>query len=85
MQNAPVVTANKKTADLPSGQKSHDFLLDPLPVPEAIESDGDTVWGLWEDSLEEQKGQQGGAPAGDAHPDFEDTLAIDPDELDPLT
>lgn len=24
---------------------------DPIPVPEAHESDGDTLWGLWEDSI----------------------------------
>lgn len=24
---------------------------DPIPVPEAVESDGDTMWGLWEDSI----------------------------------
>lgn len=24
---------------------------DPIPVPEAVESDGDTLWGLWEDSI----------------------------------
>ncbi len=79
MQNAPVATSIKKPGDASSGPKSHDFMLDPLPVPEAIESNGDTAWGLWEDTLEEQKG---GKPGGDAHPDFEDTVAIDPDDPD---
>ncbi len=25
--------------------------LDPLPVPEAVESDTDSAWGLWQDSI----------------------------------
>ena len=24
---------------------------DPIPVPDAVESDGDTAWGLWENSI----------------------------------
>ena len=30
---------------------AHDFLLDPLPVPDATESNTDTAWGLWEHTL----------------------------------
>lgn len=76
MQNAPVATSNKKTGDLTSSPKSQDFMLDPLPVPEAVESNTDTAWGLWEDTLEEQKS---GKPAAHTHQDFEDTVAFDPD------
>ena len=25
--------------------------LDPVPVPEVVESDTDSAWGLWEDSI----------------------------------
>jgi hypothetical protein len=28
-----------------------DFSLEPLPVPDATESNTDTAWGLWEHSL----------------------------------
>lgn len=46
---------------------------DPIPVPEAIESDTDTAWGLWEDSVAPQS--QGPDTA------FDNTL---PAELLPL-
>ena len=83
MQNAPVVTSNKNAGDALSSAKSHDFMLDPLPVPEAVESDTDTAWGLWEDTLEEQK--SGGKTAQPSPPDFEDTVAFDPEsDPDPL-
>jgi hypothetical protein len=32
--------------------QTHDFSFDPLPVPDAIESDSDTAWGLWEHTLQ---------------------------------
>jgi hypothetical protein len=31
---------------------------DPIPVPEAVESDTDTVWGLWEDLIAPERGEQ---------------------------
>ena len=39
-------------AQRPTRGFGNDFLLDPLPVPEALESDSDTAWGLWELSLQ---------------------------------
>lgn len=42
---------------------------DPIPVPEAVESDTDTVWGLWQDLAEPKQNSQ------DA--DFESTQAAD--------
>ena len=30
---------------------THDFSLEPLPVPDATESNTDTAWGLWEHTL----------------------------------
>lgn len=84
MQNARVVTSNKKTVDPFSSQKPQDFGLDPLPVPEALESNTDTAWGLWEDTLEEQKA--GGRASAPPPPDFEDTVAFDPEpDPDPLS
>jgi len=55
----------------PSAEKTraHDFYLDPLPVPEAIESDSDTAWGLWEHSLQGSEG-----PAVMADGAYDDTL-----------
>jgi hypothetical protein len=32
--------------------RTQDFSFDPLPVPDAIESDSDTAWGLWEHTLQ---------------------------------
>lgn len=42
---------------------------DPIPVPEAVESDTDTAWGLWEDLIAPEKRQ--------ANNDFEPTQAAD--------
>ena len=41
-----------KSATPSQGSKSPDYLLDPVPVPEASESDSDTAWGLWHDSVQ---------------------------------
>jgi hypothetical protein len=48
----------------PAVGRTPDFLLDPLPVPDVVESDTDTAWGRWEDSLK----------AEDPQPDFGDTV-----------
>ena len=66
-----MVTRSDKDKDfsVPRAPKSaHDFSLDPLPVPEAVESDSDTAWGRWEHSL-----QAHDDPSA-AEPDFEDTV-----------
>jgi hypothetical protein len=34
-------------------------VTDPIPVPEAIESDSDTAWGQWEDSLSPKPSDNG--------------------------
>lgn len=34
-------------------------VADPIPVPEAIESDSDTAWGQWEDSLSPKSSDSG--------------------------
>ncbi|MEO8119983.1 MAG: hypothetical protein ABI606_11765 [Rhodoferax sp.] len=46
---------------------------DPIPVPEAIESDSDTAWALWEDSLV--------PPSSEPETDFKNTV---PAEFAPL-
>jgi hypothetical protein len=35
----------------PIAKAVHDYSLDPLPVPDAIESSTDTAWSLWEHTL----------------------------------
>jgi hypothetical protein len=55
MQNRPMATSSDKSkTTLPpkAPTRTQDFSLDPLPVPEAIESDSDTAWGLWEHTLQ---------------------------------
>lgn len=43
--------------------------VDPIPVPEAVESDTDTAWGLWEDLVSPEQRQP--------ETDFESTQAAD--------
>ena len=44
---------------------------DPIPVPDVVESDSDTAWGLWEESA---------SPYKETDPDFQNT---EPTELLP--
>jgi hypothetical protein len=34
-----------------AGGKTFDPMLDPLPQPEVVESDSDTAWDLWQESI----------------------------------
>ncbi|MDE2417497.1 MAG: hypothetical protein KGN32_06795 [Burkholderiales bacterium] len=56
-----------------------DYLLDPVPVPDVVESDSDTAWGLWQDSVQSIDGSET-RPSGDSI--FGATL---PSELAPVT
>jgi hypothetical protein len=58
-----------KAADDKPAAPRHDFSLDPLPVPDATESDGDTAWGLWQQTL-----QANDEAADPPHTDFADTV-----------
>jgi hypothetical protein len=51
--------------------RSQDFSLDPLPVPDAIESDSDTAWGLWEHTLQAHDEP---SPAPDADGAYDETV-----------
>ncbi|MEI7538248.1 MAG: hypothetical protein WCJ76_13595 [Comamonadaceae bacterium] len=63
-------TISEKSSALPESTQVHPYgATDPIPVPEARESDSDTAWALWEDSI---------APDKDADPAFANT---EPDEL----
>lgn len=68
MQNSPVAKppAQPQAADKPALSKN-DFSLEPLPVPDATESDTDTAWGLWQQTLQSQ--EEDSAPS-----DFADTV-----------
>jgi hypothetical protein len=65
----PLPPAYTKKPGTPSAV---DLALDPLPVPDASESDTDTAWGLWEATLDSEPNPK---PA-DAQPDFEATQPI---------
>jgi hypothetical protein len=79
MQNSVVAKPPDKPipADAkPPAPAAHDFFLDPLPVPDATESNTDTAWGLWEHTL---RSYEEAAQSEDAteHPDFADTVPAD--------
>ena len=48
----------KPAAPPAAGGKTFDPRLDPLPQPDVVESDSDTAWGLWEDSIMLQDGKK---------------------------
>jgi hypothetical protein len=64
-----------------SSDRASDFLLDPLPVPEVMESDSDTAWGLWEHSLQ---ADDPASEAPDSDISFDDTVPSELAELPPL-
>lgn len=68
-------------APKPGSGKAYDALLDPLPLPEVVESDSDTAWGLWQDSLQSHDDEDMPvAPAKDqAYDDTEPMDLTDPD------
>jgi hypothetical protein len=79
MQNRVVTTSfNKsKPADRkPQSKPEHDFFLDPLPVPDASESNTDTAWGLWEHTLRSFEEEAQSPKVPDAA-DFADTVPSD--------
>lgn len=68
MQNATMATSSDKSKN-PFQSKppaaSTDFSFEPLPVPDAIESDSDTAWGLWEHTLQAHEDEASAAPESD--------------------
>ncbi|MBC7919108.1 MAG: hypothetical protein H7Y28_15000 [Rhodoferax sp.] len=69
-------------APKPSSGKPYDALLDPLPLPDVVESDSDTAWGLWQDSLHSHEdGDLPAVPAKD--PAYDDTEPMDLTDPDP--
>jgi hypothetical protein len=44
----------------PGTRADHPYAAtDPIPVPDAVESDTDTTWALWEDLTTEKSGKKG--------------------------
>ena len=85
MQNAAMVTRSDKPKDFAAPHKpvrSQDFSLDPLPVPDAVESDTDTAWGLWESTLHADD-DSGADASADVPPSFDDTVPSQLTELLP--
>ena len=77
MQNAAMVTRSDKPKDFAAPRASaraHDFSMDPLPVPDAVESDSDTAWGLWEHTLQAHDDQAIQPQEPDEPPAFDDTV-----------
>ena len=60
MQNGGVAKPSKPSDSFPTpGRKpaaAPDYFLEPLPVPDATESNTDTAWGLWEHSVQTHEG-----------------------------
>jgi hypothetical protein len=75
MQNIAVVTTSDNSNPFnrkPPLKPAHDYLLDPLPVPDATESSTDTAWGLWEHTLKSYE-EEAQSPGNTVQPGFEDT------------
>jgi hypothetical protein len=57
----------EKSKPVPSAaSRTPDYLLDPVPVPDVVESDSDTAWGLWQDSVQTLDGGGDTRPSGDS-------------------
>ena len=80
MQNGGVATPPDRSKPVDrNASAAHDFFLDPLPVPDATESNSDTAWGLWEHTLRSH--EEVAPPTEETSPDFAETL---PSDLMPL-
>ena len=67
-------------APKPSSSKVYDA-LEPLPLPDVVESDSDTAWGLWQDSLQNpDSGPDQDVPPRDTG--YDDTAPMDISELE---
>jgi hypothetical protein len=58
MQNSAVATPPDRPKPPDRKPAAHDFSMDPLPVPDATESNTDTAWGLWEHTLKSHEETQ---------------------------
>lgn len=87
MQNAAMATQSDKPKEVAATRPpspEQDFLLDPLPVPDAVESDSDTAWGLWESTLQAHDDNDASEDVNeDDPPAFDDTVPLQLSELPP--
>ena len=74
MQNSyvPKTPESPKPADR-KAVAEQDYFLEPLPVPDATESNTDTAWSLWEHTLQSTQNAEAPTQAADL-PDFPDTV-----------
>jgi hypothetical protein len=79
----PDAFSARKSPSTSSGLHAPDFLLDPVPVPDVVESNTDTAWGLWEHSLKTSE-DPGEDDAQDRDISFEDTVPAGLAELEAL-
>ena len=70
-------------APKPSSGRPYDALLDPLPLPDVVESDSDTAWGLWQDSLHTHEDEELPAAPPTKDQAYDDTVPMDITELAP--
>jgi len=80
MQNSAVATIPDKSKPVdsaPAPLVEHDFFLDPLPVPHAVESNTDTAWGLWENTLRSYEEDAPERLEDAGHTEFADTVPFD--------
>jgi hypothetical protein len=80
MQNSAMATPPDKSKPAEAQAEKPvvtDHFLDPLPIPDATESNTDTAWGLWEHTLrahEEELTKEG-------ETDFQDTVPFQEDPV----
>ena len=67
-----VEAVSEKAPGKPEADVVHPYAAtDPIPVPEAVESDGDTAWALWENLTRPQEDERNGAFPNTAPKDLE--------------
>lgn len=69
-------------APQPGSGRPYDALLDPLPLPDVVESDSDTAWGLWQNSLQTHEDEEPPATPPAKDQGYDDTVPMDISELD---
>ena len=73
MQNSAMATSPEKSKPAEPRREApavSEHFLDPLPVPDATESNTDTAWGLWEHTLRAHEEDLNKSP----ETDFQDTV-----------
>lgn len=54
---------------------------DPMPLPDVVEKDSDSVWALWSDALDDES--RAGHPPEGGETDFKETVPMDFDAMGP--